>query len=762
MNKKIFATFIGTFIFFFVFLTRDISAQTTYSVTTSYQGSGSSDQDDMSVWVHPTNSAQSTIIASDKAANKIFVYNLDGSVVQSFASGEPGNIDLRYGFTLSGQKIDIVAYNERSTGLIRVYKVNADRTLTQIDDGNIKTLSPNYGFALYKSPKSGKMYGFVSEDSGVRIEQYELSDNGSGKVKGSKVRFWSVGAQTEGMVADDEKSLIYMGEEDHAIWKIGAEPTDPIPTAQDGQVIKTGQNGLAADIEGLTIYHTSNGGGYLIASSQGNSTFKVYDKNTLAYLKTFKVANASSTDGIDVSSSNLGGNFTQGIFLAHSGGAAIRGVKWSAIAQGEGLSIDTAWNPRGGVVITQTPVTNTPTIPPVTTTSTPRPTNTQTSGKPGDANGDGKVDGVDFVAWMSHYGQQVSGAINGDFNNNGNVDGVDYVIWFQNYSTAIPTAGNSPTSTIRPSITNTPPVTTTPTQPPVSGDFPCGKFPNASAGCMPVSYQSWFDNVPASSETMSVNYTPRLLHHHYECNVPAARANGQYLRKGMKIVCQFVRYNSVIPFTSSNSGWYRSQNQGSTYEQFNMNLSPCQSSKYLGKECKSENIHTVRDSDMSSATEIRYTPNANFVGLDNERHFLSSNWQTGIGYRSSSEFTTRYWLGTCGTYQRVILKQVDKYMKGSEPIPTVSGTITIPFETNGGCGSQFKTFVFMDPSQHVTVAGAQTGATLLETNSHFSGNLTWDTTKASNGLHSLLFINMEGTSKYVSASGVAVKYIVQN
>ncbi len=320
----------------------------------------------------------------------------------------------------------------------------------------------------------------------------------------------------------------------------------------------------------------------------------------------------------------------------------------------------------------------------------------------------------------------------------------------------------SGSSTATPTPTVNPTQTTNPTLPPVSGDLPCGRFPNASAGCMPVSYQSWFDNVPASAQTMNVNYTPRLLHQHYECNVPAVRANGQFLKEAMKISCTFVRYNSIIPFSSKNSAWYRSQNQGSTYEQFTMNMAPCQSTKYEGKECKTENIHTVRAGDFSKATEMRYTPNADFDGLDGQRHFLSSNWQTGIGYRSSSELTSRYWIGTCGTYQRLILKNADKYMKGSEPIPTVKGTITIPFESNGGCGDQFKTFVFLDPSQHVRVEGTQTGTTLMETNAHFNGNLTWDTTKTTNGVHSLLFINMEGTSKYVSASGVAVKYNVQN
>ncbi len=67
-------------------------------------------------------------------------------------------------------------------------------------------------------------------------------------------------------------------------------------------------------------------------------------------------------------------------------------------------------------------------------TSTPRPTVTLPPGSlPGDANGDGKVDGIDLVIWMSHYGQTTSGVSNGDFNNDGKVDGVDYVIWFTNY-----------------------------------------------------------------------------------------------------------------------------------------------------------------------------------------------------------------------------------------------------------------------------------------------------------------------------------------
>jgi hypothetical protein len=54
--------------------------------------------------------------------------------------------------------------------------------------------------------------------------------------------------------------------------------------------------------------------------------------------------------------------------------------------------------------------------------------------KPGDANGDGKVDGIDYVTWLNNYDRQTSsGRSEGDFNGDGKVDGVDYVIWLNNY-----------------------------------------------------------------------------------------------------------------------------------------------------------------------------------------------------------------------------------------------------------------------------------------------------------------------------------------
>jgi hypothetical protein len=54
--------------------------------------------------------------------------------------------------------------------------------------------------------------------------------------------------------------------------------------------------------------------------------------------------------------------------------------------------------------------------------------------KPGDTNGDGRVDGLDYVVWLTHYGiTTANGYRDGDFNNDGRVDGVDYVAWIMGY-----------------------------------------------------------------------------------------------------------------------------------------------------------------------------------------------------------------------------------------------------------------------------------------------------------------------------------------
>jgi myo-inositol-hexaphosphate 3-phosphohydrolase len=320
-------------------------AETVISPQLTLADSAARDQDDMCFWIHPTDRSLSTIITSDKAARKLFVYDLQGATLQVITMlGQPGNIDIRYDFLLSGAPVDIVAVNDRNNRKILIYRVDpATRQLVQVDGGHIGT-ALNYGICLYRSA-SGTYYAFTTSESGA-IEQYELYDRGGGQVGAIWARGWSFGTITEGCVCDDETAAAYFAQEDVGIWKLGAEPWEPVTASK---IAAVGDSGLTADVEGLTIYYAAGAQGYLIASSQGSDNFKVYQRRPPhAYQKTVKVAGVKNTDGIDVTSVRLGPAFRAGAFAAHNDSLAHKTVEVCAY-QELGLLVDTLyWDPRRG------------------------------------------------------------------------------------------------------------------------------------------------------------------------------------------------------------------------------------------------------------------------------------------------------------------------------------------------------------------------------------------------------------------------------
>jgi 3-phytase len=291
-----------------------------------------SDQDDMCVWVNPSDSAKSLVIASDKHANKLFVYDLDGKTIQTVEVKHPGNIDTRQGFPLAGKMVDVVAVNLRGEKSLAVFKIDPDtRKLTRIDDGTIAT-GDNYGGCLFKSAKTGKLYA-ITTSYAKAVAQFELFDD-NGTVRAKKLRQWKVGGVCEAAVADDATGRLFVAEEGAGVWELGAEPDDPAPGAV---AIKVGQNGLKGDVEGLALFPTGEKTGYLIVSDQGKNTFRVYRREgTHTYVGAFAVKGAVDTDGLEVVAANLGPRFPDGLFACHTAAksrCAVLLTPWSAIAK---------------------------------------------------------------------------------------------------------------------------------------------------------------------------------------------------------------------------------------------------------------------------------------------------------------------------------------------------------------------------------------------------------------------------------------------
>jgi len=211
--------------------------------------------DDSAVWVHPTDTALSTVIGTDKQGG-LAVYNLDGTQIQYLPDGELNNVDLRYNFSLGKARVALVPVTNRTDDSILFYAVNPTTRLLERVSANTDGAGINvYGLCMYKSPKTGSSYIFVTSDNQGTVQQWQVFDNGTGKVEKSLVRTLSLSSPAEGCVADEDYGTVYVGEEDVAIWKFRAEPhASPVGT----QVASVSEHGpLQADIEGLTLYRTS-------------------------------------------------------------------------------------------------------------------------------------------------------------------------------------------------------------------------------------------------------------------------------------------------------------------------------------------------------------------------------------------------------------------------------------------------------------------------------------------------------------------------
>lgn len=305
------------------------------------------DADDPAIWLHPTDPSLSLVLGTLKNAG-LGVYDLDGKVLQSILPGDVryNNVDLLYGFNLGGQSVDLAIASDRLNDTLAIFKIDpTTRLLENVaapDRGTIFTpvgessngSTTAYGLTSFISPFSNKNYVFVSQRETSNVAQLELFDNGSGKVSAKSVRSLTLpipeggeleDAQVEGMVADNGLGYLYVGQENRGIWKFSAEPSSSSNGVLIDAVKPEGSN-LEADVEGLTIYYGSDGKGYLLASSQGDNTFAVYNRTAgNDYLGSFGVGAfgdidaVQESDGAAVINVPLGSKFPFGLFVTQDG-----------------------------------------------------------------------------------------------------------------------------------------------------------------------------------------------------------------------------------------------------------------------------------------------------------------------------------------------------------------------------------------------------------------------------------------------------------
>lgn len=281
--------------------------------------------DDPAIWIHPTDRSKSLIFGSNKKGG-LGAYDLKGKEVAYYPIGNINNVDVLKHFPLNGKSVAILGCTNRSKQGIDLFTINStDGKLDYIGVDSLlvdpKLIDDIYGFCFAKDKTTQKSYALINGKNGL-MQQFEMTDK-NGKIALTLSRSVQFDSQTEGMAADTESGFLYVGEEAKGIWKLLIDPTNIsktfVPFSDESNP------NIKYDVEGLTIYRNQNLG-YLIASSQGNFSYAVFDLNgNNSYLTSFKITEQNGvdgveeTDGLDIFSDSLSAQFPKGIMVLQDG-----------------------------------------------------------------------------------------------------------------------------------------------------------------------------------------------------------------------------------------------------------------------------------------------------------------------------------------------------------------------------------------------------------------------------------------------------------
>lgn len=273
--------------------------------------------DDPAIWVNTSAPEQSRILGTNKQQG-LLVYSLQGEQLQLLEIGRVNNVDLRQGIFVEKTLMDIAVASNRDTNSIDVFTID-EQGLVSVFDTVPTSLQDIYGICSAKF--AGDLHVFVNGKSG-QYQHWQLSNSGSWAPQ--LIGSFSLPSQPEGCVVDDETRMLYAGEENAGIW---AMPANASKADQKQQVISLDKPYLKADIEGLALYKTDQQT-LLVASSQGNNSYAMFDvNNAYQHIASFRVTDdkpngvdgSQETDGLAVSSANLGPLFPKGILIVQDG-----------------------------------------------------------------------------------------------------------------------------------------------------------------------------------------------------------------------------------------------------------------------------------------------------------------------------------------------------------------------------------------------------------------------------------------------------------
>ena len=300
---------------------------------------GSASGDDPAIWVHPSDSTRSIVLATAKEGGLRLRSRRRGDPVDprrpspraDGIDGRYNNVDIAYGLELGGRTVDVAVVSDRFNDQLRFWVIDpagsdAATPLTEVtapeqaflfnpDREAVDDEHTAYGLAVYQ-PGPGTAYAVA--DPGGPHRDGDRGDRGAGRRFG----YTAVGRldmpyefrlpdgltwvpceepgvlpQLEELSVDDNGAL-YAAQEDVGVWRIQLPlgSTSPVLIDRvadfgihdvfdeeaeecvpvDDEDTGFGGPNLVADAEGVDVYYGPGATGYVIVSSQGDDRYAVY------------------------------------------------------------------------------------------------------------------------------------------------------------------------------------------------------------------------------------------------------------------------------------------------------------------------------------------------------------------------------------------------------------------------------------------------------------------------------------------------------
>jgi len=278
--------------------------------------------DDPAIWINEENPINSLIFGTDKRTG-IHVYDMYGSELGFSALGATNNVDVRV-----LDKILYIATSNRTSSTIDLWKIPESQAYdyfsTTDDPFNSlpKHVSINAGMKVYGiclGLYKNDLVALLTEEEGVRNQFWNLTNQkliNTINIIADESNPPEDGNEAEGCVFDDNNETFFVSREGNdGLLKAFNTSDQSFITIIDSRA-----GNIVGDPEGVAIYKSNISEGYIIVSSQGDSTFNVYNRQyPYDFQFKFSVTDVADTDGLDIVNFSIGELYPDGIMVVQDG-----------------------------------------------------------------------------------------------------------------------------------------------------------------------------------------------------------------------------------------------------------------------------------------------------------------------------------------------------------------------------------------------------------------------------------------------------------